>query len=116
MKLKINYYGKPTRNTYDYTRKQFLINIQLIIYKLNLIRNQEIYICIDVISLFLRIGDNPKSDIRGGNQAGWKTILVRSGVFTGEKNDHQDPGTYVVDNMKQAFELICEKERIIDII
>lgn len=33
------------------------------------------------ISNFYMIGDNPESDIAGGNAAGWTTILVRSGVF-----------------------------------
>lgn len=36
------------------------------------------------------IGDNPKSDIRGGNNNGCVSILVRSGVFKGE-NDPEDP-------------------------
>ena len=37
-----------------------------------------------------RIGDNPKSDIRGANDIGWISILVRSGVFKGV-NDPLDP-------------------------
>jgi ribonucleotide monophosphatase NagD (HAD superfamily) len=45
------------------------------------------------------IGDNPKSDIRGANSAGWSSILVRTGVFKGE-NDEEDPAKYVVDNIE----------------
>lgn len=44
------------------------------------------------------IGDNPKSDIRGANNIGWISILVRTGIFKGE-NDIVDPATYVVDDM-----------------
>ena len=58
------------------------------------------------------VGDNPKSDIRGANQAGWKSILVKTGVFQGAVNDEEDPAKYVVDNMEQAFELICHNENI----
>ena len=62
------------------------------------------------------IGDNPKSDIAGGNASGFKTILVKTGVFrpdaaTSENgNDRQNPATYVVEDFKAAIDLIFEKE------
>jgi ribonucleotide monophosphatase NagD (HAD superfamily) len=49
------------------------------------------------------IGDNPLSDIAGGNAAGWTTILVKSGVFKADEknaNDKTHPATYVVDDLK----------------
>ena len=49
------------------------------------------------------IGDNPKSDIRGANSASWKSFLVRSGVHNSLENDPEDPATYVVDNLEEAF-------------
>ena len=52
------------------------------------------------------IGDNPKSDIDGGNRMGWVTILVRSGVYQGTGNDREHPATYVVDDMEAAVKLI----------
>ena len=27
------------------------------------------------------VGDNPNSDIKGGNDYGWNTILLKSGVY-----------------------------------
>ena len=53
--------------------------IKLIKYSCNLLNN--------------RIGDNPKSDIRGANGFGgiWKSVLVRSGIFQGKENDEEDP-------------------------
>lgn len=48
------------------------------------------------------IGDNPASDIAGGNGKGWKTILVETGVFKREAetslkgNDRANPASYVV--------------------
>jgi len=58
------------------------------------------------------IGDNPKSDIRGANQKGWISILVRSGIFNGPQNDEKDPATYVVDDFEEAIKLIFELEKI----
>ena len=52
------------------------------------------------------IGDNPKSDIKGGNDAGWITILVKTGIFQGKYNDKEHPAKYVVNNFKEAIELI----------
>jgi len=41
------------------------------------------------------IGDNPASDIVGGNMYGWNTCLVRTGVFQGGpgSNDENNPAT-----------------------
>ena len=58
------------------------------------------------------IGDNPKSDIKGGNDAGWITILVKTGMFQGEKNDKTNPAKYVVKDFKQAIQLIFELENL----
>ena len=50
------------------------------------------------------IGDNPTTDIAGGNQNGCITILVKTGVFredaeTSENgNDLKNPAAYVVEN------------------
>lgn len=44
------------------------------------------------------VGDNPKSDIRGGNRYGWQTCLVRTGVYRGgiDENDPEDPASFGV--------------------
>ena len=64
----------------------------------------------DVIDL---AGDNPKSDIKGTNEAGenWYSILVRSGCFKGTGNDAQYPARFVCDTVKEAVEHIMERER-----
>ncbi len=38
------------------------------------------------------IGDNPASDIIGGNLYGWNTCLVRTGVFQGRRQRREQPG------------------------
>jgi ribonucleotide monophosphatase NagD (HAD superfamily) len=78
--LNIVHYGKPSLNTSRYAEH----------YIRNLYPG-------DLGNIYM-IGDNPKSDIRGGNAAGWKTILLRTGVFKGD-NDALDPATYVVDDI-----------------
>jgi ribonucleotide monophosphatase NagD (HAD superfamily) len=62
------------------------------------------------------IGDNPKSDIKGGNDAGWITILVKTGIFQGKYNDKENPAKYVVNDFKEAFELICYLENFVEFI
>jgi len=94
---KFNMYGKPEKSTFDYTEK--------------LIRSQTNA----QISNFYMIGDNPKSDVRGGNNVGWTTILVKTGVFQQTEvalNDPEDPAKYVVENFNEAIQLICELEGI----
>lgn len=58
------------------------------------------------------IGDNPETDIKGGNQSGCTTILVKTGVFKPDAltsrngNDIQNPATHVVENFEAAIALI----------
>ncbi len=58
------------------------------------------------------IGDTPESDIKGANDQGWISILVRTGLFKGD-NDEKNPAKYVVDNFKDAVELIFKLEGLI---
>ena len=56
-------------NLLKITCKLSTLNIKLIKFSCNPLNN--------------RIGDNPKSDIRGANRFGgkWKSVLVRTGIF-----------------------------------
>ena len=58
--------------------------------------------------IYYGIGDNPKSDIRGANNAGdhWKSILVRTGVFRGKDNDAEDPADIVLNDVLEAARYI----------
>ncbi len=58
------------------------------------------------------IGDNPPVDIQGANNSGFISILVRTGVFTGELNHEKYPAKYVVDNVGEAVRLIEKLEKI----
>ena len=57
------------------------------------------------------IGDNPASDIVGGNTYGWNTCLVRTGVFQGGENDEENPASFgVFANVWEAVTAACRKE------
>lgn len=51
------------------------------------------------------VGDNPAADIAGANAYGWKSILVRTGVFQGGDNDKNFPARHVVDDVWAAVQL-----------
>jgi ribonucleotide monophosphatase NagD (HAD superfamily) len=58
------------------------------------------------------VGDNPRADVRGANNAGplWKSILVETGVFEGRRaglaNDATDPAAHVCRDVSEAVDVI----------
>ncbi|KAL5117543.1 hypothetical protein ACEQ8H_004573 [Pleosporales sp. CAS-2024a] len=57
------------------------------------------------------VGDNPASDIVGGNMYGWNTCLVRTGVFRGSANDENNPASLgVFDHVLAAVQTAIKKE------
>ncbi|KAI1845568.1 hypothetical protein JX265_011678 [Neoarthrinium moseri] len=57
------------------------------------------------------VGDNPASDIVGGNMYGWNTCLVRTGVFQGGENDEQNPANFgVFPNVLEAVQTALKKQ------
>ena len=57
------------------------------------------------------VGDNPASDIIGGNMYGWNTCLVRTGVFQGGENDEQNPANFgVFPHVLEAVKAALAKE------
>jgi ribonucleotide monophosphatase NagD (HAD superfamily) len=101
--MEVNTYGKPTAETFDFATE--LIHEQA--------RQKELE-----ISQFYMIGDNPKSDISGGNAKGMTTILVKTGVFQTEAstskngNDSANPATHVVADFREAIDLIWRLENL----
>lgn len=94
-------YGKPERATYTFADEVLKSWMEQIHgeYKLP----QNIYM----------VGDNPASDIIGGNMYGWNTCLVRTGVFQGKEgeNDPNSPANFgVFDNVLEAVKTVLRKE------
>lgn len=92
-------YGKPELATYKYADEVMASWMEVIHNEERLPKN--IYM----------IGDNPQSDIIGGNMYGWNTCLVRTGVFQGECNDKENPANFgVFDNVLEAVKAAVKKE------
>jgi HAD superfamily hydrolase (TIGR01456 family) len=92
-------YGKPELATYKYADEVMASWIEVIHNDERLPKN--IYM----------IGDNPQSDIIGGNMYGWNTCLVRTGVYQGEGNDKENPASFgVFNNVLEAVQAALRKE------
>ncbi|KAI5969178.1 hypothetical protein CANMA_001845 [Candida margitis] len=60
------------------------------------------------------VGDNPESDIKGANDNGWQSILLRTGVFQDEDYDSiiAKPTVGVFDNVEVAVKHVLQKHDI----
>ncbi|EAU35693.1 conserved hypothetical protein [Aspergillus terreus NIH2624] len=92
-------YGKPERATYTYADEVLRAWMEQIHNENRL--PQNVYM----------VGDNPASDICGGNMYGWNTCLVRTGVFQGADNDENNPANFgVFPNVLEAVKAAVRKE------
>ena len=60
------------------------------------------------------VGDNPESDIKGANDNGWQSILLRTGVFQDEDYEGiiAKPTVGVFDNVEEAVKHVLRKHDI----
>lgn len=92
-------YGKPELATYKYAD-------EVIMSWMETIHNDE-----KLPENVYMVGDNPASDIVGGNAYGWNTCLVRTGVFQGGDNDENNPASFgVFKNVLEAVKTAVRKE------
>ena len=94
-------YGKPERATYTFADEVLKSWMEELHGENRLPEN--IYM----------VGDNPQSDIIGGNMYGWNTCLVRTGVFQGGEgeNDPNNPANFgVFDHVLDAVKAALAKE------
>ena len=63
--------GKPSVKTFEYAE--------------DVVRKQAEDMGVEISNIYM-IGDNPRGDIAGPNKMGpgWKSILVRSGIYTAD--------------------------------
>lgn len=54
------------------------------------------------------IGDNPLSDIDGANRYGWKSVLLRTGVYAG--GEPAKKPTMIADDVELAVEWAWKNE------
>lgn len=94
-------YGKPERATYTYADEVMKAWME------------ELHGVSRVPDNIYMVGDNPASDIIGGNMYGWNTCLVRTGVFQGKEgeNDPNSPANFgVFNNVLEAVKAAIAKE------
>ena len=76
--MELTNFGKPYRIAYDLAEQHLQEMAKDMGYE-------------DGITKIYGIGDNPKADIKGANDARlWTSVLVRSGVFIGKGNDEKN--------------------------
>lgn len=56
------------------------------------------------------VGDNPQSDIRGANDFGWESILVKTGVWDEDINHDAYPAGHIAENVLEAVKYAMVKE------
>lgn len=92
-------YGKPELATYKYADE--VIKSWM----------KEIHNEYTIPENIYMVGDNPQSDICGGNMYGWNTCLVRTGVFQGGDNDEENPASFgVFPTVLDAVQAAVHKE------
>ncbi|KJY01355.1 phosphatidyl synthase like protein [Zymoseptoria brevis] len=96
-------YGKPEMATYKYAD-------EVLASWMESLHGEE-----KLPSNIYMVGDNPASDIIGGNMYGWNTCLVRTGVFVGGENDENNPANFgVFVNVLEAVKTAMKKELGVD--
>lgn len=113
--------GKPFKVAYDYAHHM------LIDWREKLLANKTKDLTIEKDIVFgqppksspftkvYMVGDNPASDIAGGNNYGWETILVRTGVFRDDDfvNDRVGklarPSVGVFDDVEKGVDHVLER-------
>ncbi|KAL9649790.1 hypothetical protein ABK040_009604 [Willaertia magna] len=100
--LNCKLFGKPFEITYNYAKEILLEQLK----KYHQFENDSL----DDLTIYA-IGDNPLSDIKGANENGLISILVRTGVFNNEQleNDLHNPARYVFPSVNEAFQFICKQ-------
>eukprot|EP00818_Percolomonas_sp_WS_P002467 CAMPEP_0117434946 /NCGR_PEP_ID=MMETSP0759-20121206/219_1 /TAXON_ID=63605 /ORGANISM="Percolomonas cosmopolitus, Strain WS" /LENGTH=283 /DNA_ID=CAMNT_0005226461 /DNA_START=352 /DNA_END=1203 /DNA_ORIENTATION=+ len=91
----IQQFGKPLETTFSFVKREI----------------QKHLACETLPERVYFIGDNPRSDIHGANNAGMFSILVRTGCFqSDEDNDLEHPAQLVCDDFDSAVAFIMERE------
>ena len=99
VELERTIYGKPELATYTYA-DEVLSSWMEEIHSTNVLP-ENVYM----------VGDNPQSDIIGGNLYGWNTCLVKTGVHPGSENDKENPASEgLFENVLHAVVASVRKE------
>ncbi|KAL8917360.1 MAG: hypothetical protein Q9208_007977 [Pyrenodesmia sp. 3 TL-2023] len=115
--------GKPSQSTFEFAEKRLLEHRQELVLGSQVAQGpaegeREGEKGEGMIRKVYMVGDNPESDIAGGNGyrspwgSEWDTVLVRSGVYGGGEPAHRP--SVVVDDVWDAVQWALEKEGWLD--
>ena len=93
-------FGKPQRLTYEYA--DALLRERMAFENANTQSQGD-------VSVWM-VGDNPASDIAGANGFGWKSALVRTGVYRDQDGPPKHKPTILVDNVEDAVRKAIEED------
>ncbi|KAG1742109.1 HAD-like domain-containing protein [Suillus lakei] len=105
-------FGKPTEATYKFAGMMLQHRLQGVS-KPSLYMIGGTYITIldlDVTLNLIVAADNPESDIAGANAAGWKSILVHTGVYDPHRGPPSHPPTHQAEDVAEAVHWALEEE------
>lgn len=88
--LEVTMFGKPEATAYDFSRRLL-----------------ETQAGGRALTHLYGFGDNPESDVRGANDNGWHSVLVRTGVFRGPADNCEgDPAHLVCSDVGVGVERV----------
>ncbi|KAG1742113.1 HAD-like domain-containing protein [Suillus lakei] len=105
-------FGKPTEATYKFAEMMLQHRLQGVS-KPSLYMIGGTYFTIldlDVTLNLIVAADNPESDIAGANAAGWKSILVHTGVYDPHRGPPSHPPTHQAEDVAEAVRWALEQE------
>ncbi|KAI0644532.1 HAD-like domain-containing protein [Trametes meyenii] len=92
-------YGKPSTATYKFAEKVLKDRLEELQGG-----------AIERLPTVYMVGDNPESDIAGANNAGWPSILVRTGVYDPAQGPPAHEPTYIAEDVEEAVRWAIERE------
>ncbi|PWN21510.1 HAD-superfamily hydrolase [Microstroma glucosiphilum] len=118
--LQYTTFGKPSKLTYEYADKllkdQIAQQLNAVPSGSNTLTEAEAPnapaispTTPDKLKVYM-VGDNPESDIRGGNDFGWETCLVQTGVYKSSQGQPKYPATMIVQDVEEAVRTALERE------
>ncbi|UZJ54896.1 hypothetical protein CBS101457_004216 [Exobasidium rhododendri] len=101
-KLEATTFGKPQKLTYEYANELLKEKVLMMEGK------------VEDLNVWM-VGDNPASDIAGANDFGWKSALVRTGVYRSETGPPAHSPSILVDNVEVAVREALSREWQIEV-
>ena len=103
VRLQKHLFGKPAQGTFAFAENRLREHRAVLLQDTSFSSSTSSSDAATKLQTVYMVGDNPESDIRGANQyesaqgSEWHSILVRSGVYSGEKKPAYEPEVVVRD-------------------